>query len=162
VQLVEQALIEISALKQEHNVFLVGTTNYLDRVDSRILRGGRFSEKIEIGAPDEAGYRRLLARYLGKARLADDLTLQMIVRRIHGMSPADLEATVNAMKRAAMRRMSPQARLSYRHLKLKTSKRRSFEGSLGLTRLPSAVGSIDKATVPSIGRRCPQWRASIL
>jgi transitional endoplasmic reticulum ATPase len=65
VQLVEQVLIEISALKPEHNVFLIGTTNYLDRVDPRILRGGPFSEKIEIGAPDEAGYRRLLARYLG-------------------------------------------------------------------------------------------------
>ena len=46
VQLVEQALIEISALKPEHNVFLIGTTNYLQRVDPRILRGGRFSEKI--------------------------------------------------------------------------------------------------------------------
>ncbi len=67
VQLVEQALIEISALKPEHNVFLIGTTNYLDRIDPRILRGGRFSEKIEIGVPDEAGYRRLLARYLGNA-----------------------------------------------------------------------------------------------
>ncbi|MEZ5355298.1 MAG: ATP-binding protein, partial [Bryobacteraceae bacterium] len=53
VQLVEQALIEISALKPEHNVFLVGTTNDLDRVDPRILRGGRFSEKVELGLPDE-------------------------------------------------------------------------------------------------------------
>jgi len=109
VQLVEQALIEISALKPEHNVFLIGTTNYLDRVDPRILRGGRFSEKIEIGTPDEAGYRLLLARYLGKAQLADGLTIEMIVRRIQGMSPADLEATVNTMKRVAMRRMAPGA-----------------------------------------------------
>lgn len=107
VQLVEQALIEISSLKPAHNVFLVGTTNYLDRVDPRILRGGRFSEKIEIGAPDEAGYGRLLARYLGKAQLADGLTVRMIINRVHGMSPADLEATINTMKRVAMRRMSP-------------------------------------------------------
>jgi transitional endoplasmic reticulum ATPase len=107
VQLVEQALIEISALKPEHNVFLVGTTNYLDRVDPRILRGGRFSEKIEIGVPDEAGYRRLIERYLGKAQLADGLTPAMIVSRVHGMSPADLEATINTMKRVAMRRLTP-------------------------------------------------------
>ena len=105
VQLVDQALIEIGALKPEHNVFLIGTTNYLDRVDSRILREGQFSEKIEIGVPDETGYRRLLARYLGKAQLADRLTLGMIVRRVHGMSPADLEATINTVKRAAVRRM---------------------------------------------------------
>jgi transitional endoplasmic reticulum ATPase len=109
VQLVEQALIEISALKPEHSVFLIGTTNYLDRVDPRILRGGRFSEKIEIGIPDEAGYRRLLTRYLGKAELGGNLTLRELLSRVKGMSPADLEATVNTMKRVAMRRMSPGA-----------------------------------------------------
>lgn len=109
VQLVEQALIEISSLKPEHNVFLVGTTNYLDRVDPRILRGGRFSEKIEIGVPDEAGYGRLLTRYLGKAQLAEGLTPGTIINRVQGMSPADLEATITTMKRVAMRRMSAGA-----------------------------------------------------
>jgi transitional endoplasmic reticulum ATPase len=106
VQLVEQALIEISSLKPEHNVFLIGTTNHLDRIDPRILRGGRFSEKIEIGIPDAAGYQRLLARYLGAARLADGLTPAIIIARVRGMSPADLEAAVNSMKRVAMRRMN--------------------------------------------------------
>ena len=105
VQLVEQALIEISALKPEHNVFLVGTTNYPDRIDPRILRGGRFSEKIEIGVPDEAGYRRLLIRYLGKAQLEDGLTPEVLIGRVQGLSPADLEATINTMKRIALRRM---------------------------------------------------------
>lgn len=83
VQLVEQALIEISALKPEHNVFLVGTTNYPDRVDSRILCGGRFSEKIEIGVPDEAAYGRLLTRYLGKAQLEDQQTLRASGRDVY-------------------------------------------------------------------------------
>jgi len=109
VQLVEQALIEISALKPEHNVFLIGTTNGLERIDPRILRGGRFSEKIEIGAPDERGYRTLIERYLGKAKLADGFSMEAIINRIQGMSPSDLDATVNAMKRVAMRRMAPGA-----------------------------------------------------
>jgi transitional endoplasmic reticulum ATPase len=98
-------LIDISALKPEHNVFLVGTTNYLDRIDPRILRGGRFSEKIEIGVPDDAGYEKLMARYLGRARLSEGVTVEMLVERVRGISPADLEATINSMKRAAMRRM---------------------------------------------------------
>lgn len=109
VQLVEQALIEISALKPEHNVFLIGTTNYLDRVDPRIARGGRFSEKVHVGTPDEAGYRKLIARYLGGVQLANGFNSEVILRRVHGMSPADLEATINAMKRIAMRRMPPGA-----------------------------------------------------
>lgn len=105
VQVVEQALIEISALGPEHGVFLIGTTNYIDRVDPRILRGGRFSEKIEIGIPDDAGYRRLIERYVGKARLDAGVTPEIFIARVRGIAPADLEATIHAMKRVAMRRM---------------------------------------------------------
>jgi transitional endoplasmic reticulum ATPase len=110
VQLVEQALIEISALKPEHQIFLVGTTNYLERIDPRILRGGRFSEKVFIPVPDEAGYRKLVMRYLGKARLGRELTVQALAGRMTGMAPADLEATIQSMKRVAMRRMDPNAK----------------------------------------------------
>jgi transitional endoplasmic reticulum ATPase len=110
VQLVEQALIEISALKPEHQIFLVGTTNYLDRIDPRILRGGRFSEKVVISVPDEAGYRKLVVRYLGKVRLGRELTVQALAERVTGMAPADLEATIQSMKRVAMRRMDSNAK----------------------------------------------------
>ena len=48
-------------------------------------------------------------RYLGKAQLAEGFTPDLILNRVQGMSPADLEATINTMKRAAMRRMSPDA-----------------------------------------------------
>ena len=110
VQLVEQALIEISGLKSEHQIFLVGTTNYIDRIDPRILRGGRFSEKVEIPVPDHAGYQKLVARYVGKARLGAGLTVQSLAERVAGMSPADLEATIHSMKRVAMRRMAANSK----------------------------------------------------
>ncbi|MEO7651051.1 MAG: AAA family ATPase [Bryobacteraceae bacterium] len=110
VQLVEQALIEISALKAENQIFLVGTTNYIDRIDPRILRGGRFSEKVEIPVPDKAGYQKLVARYLGKARLEAGVTVQSLAERVAGMAPADLEATIHAMKRVAMRRMAANSK----------------------------------------------------
>lgn len=111
VQLVEQALMEISALKPEHNLLLIGTTNYLNRVDPRIVRGGRFSERIEIGTPDASGYRTLLFRYLGTARLAESVRVEDLINRLQGMTPADLEATVTGAKRSAMRRMPPNGDL---------------------------------------------------
>lgn len=67
--------------------------------------GGRFSEKIEISVPDEAGYRQLLTRYLGKAQLEDGMTLETIIKRVQRLSPANLEATINTTKRIALRRM---------------------------------------------------------
>ena len=106
IQLVEQARSLISELEPQHNVFLIGTTNHLDSIDPAILRGGRFSEKIEIGMPDRAGYMRLLKRHLDGIRLADGLSADLLAEKLSGVSPADLEAVCNSAKRMAMRRMS--------------------------------------------------------
>ena len=105
VQLVEQALMEITGLEPAHNVFLIGTTNHIDQIDARVLRGGRFGEKIEVGVPDTAGYRRLIKRYLGRASLTDGLTVEYVIDQLQGVSPADLEAICKAAKRFAMRRL---------------------------------------------------------
>ena len=105
VQLVEQALIEITGLEAAHNVFLIGTTNHVDQIDPRVLRGGRFGEKIGIGVPDSAGYRKLIARYLGRAGLTDGLTVESLIEQLQGVSPADLEAICKAAKRFALRRL---------------------------------------------------------
>lgn len=105
VQLVEQALMEISRLEPAHNVFLIGTTNHIDQIDPRVLRGGRFGEKIEIGVPNASGYRKLLERHIGRARLADGLSMDGLVLELQGVSPADLEAICKAAKRFALRRL---------------------------------------------------------
>lgn len=105
VQLVEQALMEITGLEPAHNVFLIGTTNRIDQIDARVLRGGRFGEKIEIGVPDTAGCRKLIERYMGRARLTDGLSTEYLIEHLRGVSPADLEAICKAAKRFAMRRL---------------------------------------------------------
>ncbi len=109
IQLVEQARSLISDLEPDHKVFLIGTTNHLDSIDPAILRGGRFSEKLEIGTPDQAGYKRLLERHLDGVPLVDGLTEGILAERLAGVSPADLEAICNSAKRMAMRRMSLNA-----------------------------------------------------
>ena len=48
----------MSQLDPGNQVFLVGTTNHIDHIDPRVLRGGRFTEKIEVGVP---GRSRLFA-----------------------------------------------------------------------------------------------------
>jgi len=109
IQLVEQARSLISDLDPHHNVFLIGTTNHLDSIDPAILRGGRFSEKLEIGTPDQDGYKRLLERHLDGVPLVDGLTRGVLAEKLVGVSPADLEAICNSAKRMAMRRMAHDA-----------------------------------------------------
>ena len=109
IQLVEQARSLISELEPQHNVFLIGTTNHLGSIDAAILRGGRFSEKIEIGTPHESGYQRLLTKHLDGIRLVEGLSVKLLSERLKGISPADLEAICNSAKRMAMRRMAEDA-----------------------------------------------------
>jgi transitional endoplasmic reticulum ATPase len=109
IQLVEQALIEIGELRPEHQVFLIGTTNDLSRIDPRILRGGRFSEKIEIGLPDDEGYRRLLEIAFGPTVLIPDLTAARLVEMVRGLSPAEITAVVTTAKRFALARTPEHA-----------------------------------------------------
>ena len=101
-QFVEQCRTEISQLLPEHNVFLVGTTNHLDRIDPAILRGGRLSEKIEIGPPGPANRERLLQKYLDSIKL--DVAMDRIVERLAGQAPADIEAICKAAVRNAFGR----------------------------------------------------------
>jgi SpoVK/Ycf46/Vps4 family AAA+-type ATPase len=86
-------------------VFLIGTANHIENIDPRVLRGGRFTEKIEIGVPDDQGYLRLIDRYLGPIPLAAGLATHDILSRLRGISPADLGALVSTAKRMAMNRM---------------------------------------------------------
>jgi SpoVK/Ycf46/Vps4 family AAA+-type ATPase len=72
-----------------------------------VLRGGRFTEKIEVGIPENPGYLRLIQRYLGPISLADGLTTGDLLGRLRGISPADLQGLVNTAKRMAMNRMKP-------------------------------------------------------
>jgi transitional endoplasmic reticulum ATPase len=105
IQFVEQALMLMSQLDPGNQVFLIGTTNHIDDIDPRVLRGGRFTEKIEIGVPDDQGYLRLIDKYLGPIPLAADIGSHDILSRLRGISPADLQALVSTAKRMAMNRM---------------------------------------------------------
>lgn len=109
IQVVEQARSLISELEPNHNVFLIGTTNHLNNIDAAILRGGRFSEKIEIGIPHDEGYRRLVSKHLGDIQLGEELSINVVAERLKGVSPADLEAICTSAKRMAMRRMAENA-----------------------------------------------------
>ena len=105
IQLVEQALMLMGQLDPGNQVFLIGTTNHIDDIDPRVLRGGRFTEKVEVGIPDDHGYLRLIDKYLGPIPLSAGLTSQDILDRLRGISPADLQALVSTAKRVSMNRM---------------------------------------------------------
>jgi SpoVK/Ycf46/Vps4 family AAA+-type ATPase len=58
VQVVDQFLMGISSLQAENRAFLVGATNHPEGIDARVLRDGRYSEKLRIGLPGPDGRER--------------------------------------------------------------------------------------------------------
>jgi transitional endoplasmic reticulum ATPase len=106
VQLVEQFLMEISGLQVDNNVFLVGTTNHPENIDPRVLRGGRFSEKIRIELPGIEQRAQLLSLYLNGTRLEAGLGVKDVAERLNGSAPADLQAICTTAKRMAFNRLS--------------------------------------------------------
>jgi len=111
VQLVEQFLTEISSLHPDNRVFLVGTTNHPDDIDTRVLRGGRFSEKLTIPLPDAEHRVQLLNRFLQGAHMQQELTIFDVANHLDGVSPADLQAICIAAKRMAFNRIANSEQL---------------------------------------------------
>src|SRR5271157_4876434 len=85
---------------------LVGTTNHPENIDPRVLRGGRFYEKILIPPPQTEQRVQLLGLYLKGVRLEPGLTIEDIAKRLNGLAPADLQAICTAAKRMAFNRMA--------------------------------------------------------
>jgi transitional endoplasmic reticulum ATPase len=102
VQLVEQCLIEISNLKPENRVFLIGATNTKENIDPRVLRGGRFSEKFYLPLPNYGLRKRIFRKFIGATALSQELSLNDLTALAEGLSPADIEAVCNTAKRHAL------------------------------------------------------------
>lgn len=106
IQLVEECLIQISTLLPENNVFLIGTSNHLDQIDPRVLRGGRFSEKIHIELPSKAIRHRLFLKCLDGIQTSTSLRMDELVTMSEGLSCADIQAVCETAKRFAYRRVA--------------------------------------------------------
>ncbi|HET8884613.1 MAG TPA: proteasome ATPase [Candidatus Saccharimonadales bacterium] len=62
--IVPTLLSEIDGVVGLDNVLVVGASNRRDNIDPAVLRPGRFDLKINVGRPDAAAAREILARYL--------------------------------------------------------------------------------------------------
>ena len=92
-ELVQTFLAEWDGFNQSSGqVFVIGATNRHDLIDNAIM--SRFTESIEIGAPDARGRERILTNEIAKAKLQFAPTEDM-VRETAGMSGRDIHTLVS-------------------------------------------------------------------
>lgn len=81
-------------------IVLIGATNYVERIDSALLRPGRYERCIEISRPDLAGTINILAHYLPEIEDADRAELGRLLR---GSTGAELMMVARDARRIARR-----------------------------------------------------------
>ncbi len=81
-------------------IVFIGATNYVERIDSALLRPGRYERCIEISRPDLAGTINILAHYLPEIEDADRAELGRLLR---GSTGAELMMVARDARRIARR-----------------------------------------------------------
>ncbi|XP_040355096.1 ATP-dependent zinc metalloprotease YME1L isoform X4 [Ixodes scapularis] len=102
-QTINQLLTEMDGFRQNEGVIVLGATNRRDDLDKALLRPGRFDVEVQVPVPDLVGRKEILQLYLGKVKMANDVSVDMLARGTTGFTGADLENLVNqAALRAAI------------------------------------------------------------
>jgi cell division protease FtsH len=94
-QTLNQLLAEMDGFDPATGVVVIAATNRPETLDPALLRPGRFDRNVEIGLPNLAERRSILAVHVRGKRLDPDVDLDAIARGTPGFSGADLANLVN-------------------------------------------------------------------
>jgi transitional endoplasmic reticulum ATPase len=90
------------------DVLFVAATNYPDMIDDAMLRGGRFTEKIEFSLPDLSVLRDYIASWINscKAPLSHDFTVENVAQMLRGQSLANVKVILQGSINESITRLS--------------------------------------------------------
>ena len=90
----------------EKGIFIIGATNYPDRIDPAILRSGRLDKKYFIGTPDFEARKLMFELYLKSRPYDFGLDYEKLATLTEDYVASDLELIVNDASRIALREKS--------------------------------------------------------
>ena len=107
-QTLNQLLVEMDGFTGNERLLVIAATNRLDTLDPALLRPGRFSRHIHVGAPSEQGRLEILSVHAKGKPLADDVDLPHLAKVTAGASGAELAEMLNEGAIMAARAERPQ------------------------------------------------------
>ena len=102
-QTLNQILSEMDGFQPTETVIVLAATNRPDVRDSALLRPGRFDRHITIDRPTWQGRLAILKVHTRNKPLADNINLEMVARKMIGMTGADLRNLANEAALVATR-----------------------------------------------------------
>ena len=94
-QTLNQLLVEMDGFDENTNIIVIAATNRPDILDSALLRPGRFDRQIYVNEPDVKGREEILQVHAKNKKLAPDVDLKTLAKRVPGFTGADLKNLLN-------------------------------------------------------------------
>jgi ATP-dependent metalloprotease len=95
-----ELLVQLDGFDENNGIIVIGATNFVESLDTALLRPGRFDKHVSVPLPDVGGRKEILEMYAKKTKLAKDVDMSVLARGTTGMSGADL---YNLMNQAALK-----------------------------------------------------------
>lgn len=92
-----QLLAEMSGFTETENIMVLAATNFPDRLDSALMRSGRFGRQITIDYPDDYERKHMVGYYFDKIKLPleKEASVDIISDLTKGLTPADIKEISN-------------------------------------------------------------------
>ncbi len=106
-QTLNQLLVELDGFTTTKDVVVIAASNLLEKLDSALLRPGRFDRQIFVSPPDVGGRERIFHVHTANKKLAPGIDFNLLARQTSGLTGADLanicnEAAIFAARRASL------------------------------------------------------------
>ncbi|WCJ34914.1 Cam interacting protein 111 [Euphorbia peplus] len=112
-----QLLVELDGLHQRVNVTVIAATNRPDKIDSALLRPGRFDRLLYVGPPNEADREDTFHIHLRKIPCRSDVSLKELSILTEGCTGADIAFICREAAIAALEEAIDASEVTMQHLK---------------------------------------------
>jgi transitional endoplasmic reticulum ATPase len=102
-RVVSQFLAELDGIEELKGVVVLAATNKLDRIDSAMLRAGRFDFLLEVTLPPEEDRHAILRIHTADKPIDRTVSLENLAKFTEGFSGADIESICKGAALAAIR-----------------------------------------------------------
>lgn len=95
-QTINALLKEMDGFTGREGIFVIAATNRVDKLDSALIRSGRFDRQIYVNPPRDWRVRfDLFKYYLKDVKLGDDVDIESLSKQVTGFTGADIAMICN-------------------------------------------------------------------
>ena len=94
-QTLNQLLVEMDGFNSADRIVVMAASNLLEKLDTALLRPGRFDRQVFVSPPDVHGREKILEVHTANKPLGDSVSLGELAQQTSGLTGADLANIAN-------------------------------------------------------------------